>query len=291
MAASHFFIGLSAGIAILAVPVLTLTPGSSVPQHVIDWIEGPTSQQSVAVNTVDSAVNRPLHGYQPGDPTPSADLVPTIEPFAEPTAAPTQVPPPAPQVPAPALANLRWAGTGVIHSNGVPVYVRRVPGVDSGADPQIADGSPVLISAGQPLTVGNQQWRAVKGLNGVVGWIPTSQLAVDGQAPPAQPILVATTHTAIATTAGTSTSTSNSSVSSTSMPTPAAPTQRAAIAFTDGTGVVLRNSPNDADRSRTGLMEGSRVTILAVATDWVQVRADNGATGWVPARYIAATAA
>jgi uncharacterized protein YgiM (DUF1202 family) len=35
-------------------------------------------------------------------------------------------------------------------------------------------------------------------------------------------------------------------------------------------------------------MDGMAVTVLeASGSDWVRVRADNGQTGWVPARYLA----
>jgi hypothetical protein len=104
-------------------------------------------------------------------------------------------------------------------------------------------------------------------LDGVVGWIPSTQVAVDGEAPPA-PILVAMTVT----------------------PTPETPggvSQRAVIANTDGSGVVLRNSPNAADRTPHGLMDGMGVTVLQRSgADWVQVRADNGQTGGIPAQYV-----
>jgi hypothetical protein len=70
-------------------------------------------------------------------------------------------------------------------------------------------------------------------------------------------------------------------------PTGAAQAERGRIANTDGSGVVLRNSPNDADRSRAGLMDGASVNLLEQSgSDWVHVRADNGQSGWVPARYV-----
>src|SRR5579864_8875860 len=263
MAAGHFFIGLGAGIAILAVPVLTLTPGSTVPQHIVDWIEGPPPQTAAAPKVVsdNAAANVPLRGYQPGDPTPAPEVAPTVKPLAEPTrrAAPTSQP----LVDAPPLTSLRWAGTGVIHSAGAPVTVRRVAGVDSPGDAVIADGSPVLVSIGPPLQVGADQWRAVRGLNGVVGWVPSAQVAVDGEAP--------------------------IYVGATPGPSPTALTQseRGVIANTGGAGVVLRNSPNDADRTGTGLMDGAGVRLLEHSgSEWVHVRADSGQSGWVPAQYI-----
>jgi hypothetical protein len=87
MAASHFFVGLSAGIALLAVPVLLFTPGSGVPRQVFEWIEGPP--RAVQLTNEDAAGSRPLSGYQPGDPTPSPQAVPTIQAYGQPTPPPT----------------------------------------------------------------------------------------------------------------------------------------------------------------------------------------------------------
>lgn len=265
MAAGHFFVGLAAGVAILAVPAILFTPASSVPQHVVEWIEGPPAPSLPITTNEDVAATRPLRGYQPGDPTPAAQAAPTIQPPTTPTALPTRAPIASgqlsPNVSA-STANLRWSGSGVIRSGGVPVYVRRVAGVDSRDDPQIPDSSPVLVAAGAPLQVGGQQWRGVRALNGIEGWVPSAQVAVDGE-PSAAPIQVAASAT------------------------PGAASNRGTIANTDGTGVVLRNSANDADRSRAGLQEGTAVTVLeASGSDWLHVRADNGQTGWVPARYV-----
>jgi len=270
MAAGHFFVGLAAGVAILSVPALLFTPASSVPQHVVEWIQGPPVASLPITTNDDVAANRPLRGYQPGDPTPAAQAAPTTQPPTTPTALATRLPTidsgqVAPNVSA-AAANLRWAGSGVIRSGGVPVWVRRAAGVDSRDDPQMPDGSPVLVAAGAPIQVGGQQWRGVRALNGIVGWVPSTQLAVDGE-PSTAPIQVA------AATA-----------------TPSAGQNRATIANTDGSGVVLRNSPNDADRSKAGLMEGTRVTVLeASGSDWLHVRADSGQAGWVPSRYVKAS--
>jgi SH3-like domain-containing protein len=259
MSAGHFFVGLGAGIAILSVPVMLLTPGSAAPEHLISWIMGPDPQPKAQITTQDAAANRPQVGYRPGNPTPAPETAPpTIEPLKSARARPT----PQPIVNAPPLDTLRWQGTAVIHSGGMPVYVRRVAGIDSRDDPILPDGSPVLVSSGPPLQIGAQQWRAIRGLNGVVGWVPTSQVAVDGEAPPA-PLVAA------------------------AAPTPTVSPQLATIANTDGLGVVLRNSPNEADRTRTGLMDGTRVTVLEWSgANWAHVRADNGLSGWVPAQYV-----
>jgi len=267
VSAGHFFVGLGAGLAILTIPVALLNP--ALPQHIEGWINGSPPDAASLTTTQSAAVTRPLSGYKPGDPTPTVEAPPLIQARVTPTAEPAARPAVVPSGPAPQLADLRWAGTGVIHSGGIPVYVRKVAGVDSLDDPLIADGSPVLVSSTPPLQIGSQQWRAIRGLNGVIGWVPSYQVAVDGEPPP-QPLLVA--------------------VGPTPTVQPSASTtgpQSGLIANTDGAGVVLRNSPNDADRERAGLMDGAHVVVLEWSgTDWLHVRADNGLTGWVPAQYV-----
>ena len=262
MAASHFFVGLGAGIAILVVPVLTLAPGLDVPHRLATWIDGPPSQTAQLPRTDAAALSRPVRGYKPGDPTPAVETPPpTLRPLvvATPAARIQQAVPP----PLTSGASMR---TGVIRSGGQPVYVRRLAGVESPDDTMIADGSPVLVSAGGGLQAGDQGWRAVRGLNGVTGWVPSAQVAVDGEPPPQ---LVA---------------------ASSATPAPSgASANTARIANTDGAGVVLRNSPNDADRRPAGFLDGTNVTVVNRAgNDWVQVRADNGQQGWIPARYLTA---
>jgi hypothetical protein len=68
--------------------------------------------------------------------------------------------------------------TGVIRSGGAAVAVRGAAGVESENDPRLADGSPVLVGA--ELEAGGQVWRAVRGLGGIVGWVPSAMVAVDG---------------------------------------------------------------------------------------------------------------
>ena len=266
MSAGHFFVGLGAGIAILAVPVLTLTPGRELPQRLVAWIDGPPPREA-QVSADDAAVTRPLRGYRAGDPTPGADA-PTPPPTLSPSDRPTPSSVPTEVVSAPS-AQVGGSGikTGVIRSDGAPVAVRRVAGVDGGDDPLIPDGSPVLVSSGAGVQAVGQQWRAIRALGGISGWVLSSQLVVDGEAAqaPRQPVQVA---------AG--------------VPSPTPGDQRATIANTDGAGVVLRNSPNEADRTTRGLMDGAGVTVLERAgADWAHVRSDNGLQGWIPARYLA----
>jgi SH3-like domain-containing protein len=267
MAASHFFVGMGAGVAMLSIPVITL--GGDLPQRVVAWIEAP-APQILPARTDNAAASRPERGYRPGDPTPAPDAAPpTVAPVA---AKATATPAPAvqvaistPQAPQGAVR------TGVIRGNGAPVHVRRAAGVQSADDPVLADGSPVLVSAGSALQLGVEAWRAVRGLNGVAGWVPSGQVAVDGEPPPPGPIAVAGTQATPA------------------VPRPSPTSERARIAKTGGVGVVLRNSPNDADRSRSGLADGATVSVLERSgADWVHVRADSGRQGWVPTRYVEA---
>jgi SH3-like domain-containing protein len=150
----------------------------------------------------------------------------------------------------------------------------------------LAEGSPVLVSAGNALQIGGTAWRAVRGLNGIVGWVPSSQVVVDGEAPPqmvAAPSLSGTPGTPGIPLAGATPAAGPVQVGG-------ATSERLKVANTDGVGVVLRNSPRDADKSRTGLIDGTSVGVVERSgSDWVHVRADNGQDGWVPARYVVPT--
>src|SRR5690242_8881112 len=140
MSASHFFVGLGAGLALLTVPVLTVAPGLDLPGRFSTWVQGPPPQ-SARLTTDNAAVARPVRGYVPGDPTPTPPASPpTLQPVGIPTPAGQQRPPIISQPP-PIGGTLR---TGVIRSGGTPVFVRSAPGAETSADPQLADGSPVL---------------------------------------------------------------------------------------------------------------------------------------------------
>jgi hypothetical protein len=249
VAASHFFVGLGAGLALLTLPVLALGPGMDVPGRFAAWIDGgprPASSTSGAT----AQLTRPVRGFVPGEPTPdAAGPPPTLAPAARPTAVP---PPPQPTLRLPPSGSAMR--TGIIRSGGGPVTVRRAAGIDGPSDPILADGSPVLVNAGAEVQAAGQGWRAIRGLNGVVGWVPSAQVNVDGEARAAT--------------------------------TPAS--ERLTVANTGGAGVALRASPRDDDRLPRGLVDGTQVAVLERSgTDWVRVRADNGAEGWVPARYLA----
>ena len=270
MAASHFFVGLAAGAALLTVPVLALSPALDLPHQLVAWIDGPPPAPSSTTDV--AAVSRPIRGYVPGAPAaagndqPSVDAgtpPPTLAPAARPTVAPAR---PAVAV-APPSNSLR---TGVLRGGGQAVVVRRAPGAESADDPLLPDGSPVLVSGGSDTQVGDQHWRGVRGLNGIVGWVPAYQVVVDGETPVQPPPAAA---------------------AATLMPTMVA--ERLRVANTGGVGVVLRGSPTDADRRPVGLAEGATVAVVergGANNEWVHVHTDTGQDGWVPARYLAPAA-
>lgn len=280
MAASHFFIGLGAGVALLTIPVLVLAPGLDLPGRFEAWIEGPPPappSSSIEVPT------RPVRGYVPGT-TQSVDEPPTPPPTLSPAVRPTE-PPAAPLAATPVLGSAlappgNGLRTGVIRAGGSGAFVRHAAGVESADDPLLPDGSPVLVSAGPGLRIGNDLWRGVRGLGGVVGWVLASQLQVDGEEP--QP-------GSQAATAGQPLQVGGARTPAQLQGTPTATTQdRVRIVNTGGVGVALRGSPNDADRRPSGLADGATVAVVdRLGNDWVHVRADTGQDGWVPARYVA----
>ena len=139
----------------------------------------------------------------------------------------------------------------------------------------------MLVSVGGVIQVAGQPWRAVRGLNGVVGWVPGAQVVVDGEAPP--PPLVGSSPP----TPGPALTPNSATPGTGAIVVGGAPLERLKVANTDGSGVVLRNSPRDADKSHSGLMDGALVYVVERSgADWVHVRADNGQEGWIPARYV-----
>jgi SH3-like domain-containing protein len=277
MGASHFFLGVGAGLAILTIPTAVFAPQLDLPQRVGAWLAGPPPSEAARVVTGNevTASNRPRRGFVAGDPTPTPELQPppTLQPRVTSQAAASsssgssslvsaQVPAAVPTLPP---AGLR---TGVIRSGGGgAVYVRRVAGIQSPDDAMLPDGSPVLVSASSEIQVSGQTWRSVRGLNGVAGWVPSSMVSIDGQtaAPNANP----------------------------RQPQPAGAPQdeqgeRAMIANTDGEGVALRKSARPDDRTSAGLREGTTVFVLEHGDgNMAHVRADNGQEGWVPSQYLA----
>jgi len=68
---------------------------------------------------------------------------------------------------------------------------------------------------------------------------------------------------------------------------PALATHEGVVAYTDGSGVVLRATPNDKDWTPRGFMDGTRVTVLErQGSDWAHVRGPHDEEGWIPARYL-----
>ena len=269
MAASHFFLGVGAGIAILTIPTVFVAPQLDVAQRIGAWVAGPPREEAPRSLTNDLAgLNRPLRGYVTGQPTPTAEPPPTLQPRVTPEAATSaSSSSSAPTRRVEAVPTLPPAGvrTGVIRSGGGgAVYVRRVAGMQSPDDATLPDGSPVLISASSEIQVSGQTWRSVRGLNGVSGWVPSSMVSVDGS-----------TVVASAQAVG-------------QLAAADAPPERAVVANTDGEGVALRASARPDDRLPAGLMDGTVVVVLERSgADMARVRADNGQEGWVPARYLA----
>jgi SH3-like domain-containing protein len=272
MGASHFFLGVSAGVAILTIPTVIVAPQFDLPQRIGAWVAGPPPGEPSAARAISGSdlqpSTRPRRGFAAGEPTPTpeAQVPPTLQPRAAPlpatsAASSNNVAPPQP-VPTLPPAGLR---TGVIRSGGGgAVYVRRVAGIQSPDDALLPDGSPVLVSASSEIQVSGQTWRSVRGLNGVAGWVPSSMVSIDGQtaAPNANPRQQAASATPQA--------------------------ERAVIANTDGEGVALRRSARPDDRTSSGLREGTNVSVVERGdADMVHVRADNGQEGWVPAQYLA----
>jgi SH3-like domain-containing protein len=271
MAASHFFIGMGAGLAILTIPAVIAAPQMDLPQRIGAWVAGPPQSEAVrAVRGDDAATaaNRPRRGYQVGDATPTPELQPppTLQPrVIAPPPQPAAEPQPAPQ----AVPTLPPSGlqTGVIRSGGGgAVYVRRVAGIQSPEDKLLPDGSPVLVSASSEIQVSGQTWRSVRGLNGVSGWVPSSMVSVDGQTAPPN---------------------ANPRQAQPASDTPQA--ERAVVVNTDGQGVTLRRSAHLDDRTTAGLREGTQVSVLERGQEMARVRADNGQEGWVPLQYLASS--
>src|SRR5919202_6032235 len=149
MAASHFFLGVGAGLAILTIPTAVFAPQLDLPQRIGAWVAGPPASEGSRPSAADVASsNRPLRGYVAGrasTPTPEPQAPPTLQPPVAPGAASAAStggqaaagPPQA--VPTLPPAGLR---TGVIRSGGGgAVYVRRVGGVHS-ADDALLSGRP-----------------------------------------------------------------------------------------------------------------------------------------------------
>jgi hypothetical protein len=63
---------------------------------------------------------------------------------------------------------------------------------------------------------------------------------------------------------------------------------QARVVKTDGLGLILHAAPNTETRRPAGLLEGTTVTILELASDeWARVQAETQQVGWVPTGFLA----
>lgn len=274
MSGAQFFAGIVAGMAMLAVPAVIFLSPIDVPRQIGAWLE-PTAARSFAEQEP-AALARPKRGATGAEPVPTPAPVPTLEPARVPTQRP------APPQPA-ASANGLPAGwsTGTVRSGGAGVTVRRAVNVNSPSDPFLPEGAPVLLSPSGVMRVDGQEWRSVRALNNVVGWVPANLVAVDS-APPAYAAGQAAVKVAGVQAPG---------APPTGAQSPAAAQLAAGgrmrVARTDGEGVILRATPRMEDRTTRGLLDGATVTLVEQAgADWARVRADNGLEGWVPLYYL-----
>lgn len=256
MPESQFFVGLLAGGAMLAAPVLTLTVGSSLfeaPARTSAWInESTNGRPRMEMATVNG---RPVRGYVPGAavPTQAALPLPTLQPASVPKA--REVPPELAPTTAPVTTNGGWS-PAVVRTTEAGVSVRRAIGVESSGDPVLPNGAAVQVSSNSSIRLRGQEWRSVRAAGGVIGWLPAELLV-----------------TAEAAASGVT----GEAIAGSSM----------RVAHTDGQGVVLRNSPQPDDRVPRGLLEGTPVQVLQRSgSEWVQVRAANGLEGWIPTQYV-----
>jgi hypothetical protein len=90
MAASHFFLGVGVGIAILTIPTLVVAPQLDLAERIGAWVAGPAPDETSRgqnANADLASLNRPLRGYA-GQPTPTAEPPPTLQPRSVPRPAP-----------------------------------------------------------------------------------------------------------------------------------------------------------------------------------------------------------
>lgn len=297
MGTNQFFLGLIAGVAMLVFPVLTIAFGISpldLPNRVGAWIEQPTQRQAHAASDVEVAgVTRPHSGYVPGQATATPLPLPTLEAASIPGGSGTgaRAAAGAGQGQAPAanpVAASSWSH-GVVTAPG-GVRVLQAVGLESATDPLLAPGTPVYLSGSGTIRLNGQEWRSIRAHDNIVGWVPNGTVASAAVSPQAYVTGQYGAVQATPTAQGQGAAAARSRAGTTgSEPTVVHPGQRVRVANTDGSGVVFRNSPRAEDRTTQGLTEGAGATVLEWAdSEWVRVRADNGAEGWLPARYLTA---
>lgn len=256
--ASHFFVGLMAGAAMLAGPALVLGMGGSLleaPARVRAWVDEPARATPGRVEVAGASI-RPVRGYVAGVPASAfeAEALPTLQPVTVPEGRAGGPPEPiVAAAPAPILG-----ARAVIQTGGAGVTVHRAIGLNNPADPVLQDGTLVQVSPSGTIRVQGQAWRSVRVAGGVIGWVPEEALAFpDGAQPGTTPPTVAGRI-------------------------------RMRVVNTDGVGVVLRASPRFDDRTPTGVREGGSVTVLeARGAEWVRVQLDTRQEGWLPAQFLA----
>jgi hypothetical protein len=260
MGANQFFVGVLAGLAMLAIPltVMGFTGGIlNFPDRLAAWINEPGVRAPTPVG-----VSRPASGYVPGQPTvpPTPESLPTLKPANQPTPARIGIASAPPPNPVYTTGSNGWAQAVVLGADGQAVPLRRAIGVTNATDPLLQPGATVLLSPYGVIRLNGQEWRSVRTPEGAIGWLPAEALAPAGTFVAGVPVPTS--------------------------PPIGAPS-RLRVANTDGQGVVLRASARDDDRTPSALVEGTTVSVLEMSgTDWVHVHADSGLEGWIPSKYL-----
>jgi hypothetical protein len=112
------------------------------------------------------------------DATPTATPVPTETPTTTPTNTPTSTASATPtDTPTPTVTPTPIQGeTAVITTQGNPISVRRSPGGQQVLF-QLQNGTMVILQNGR-ANQGGELWREVRTVEGVLGWVPESFLAI-----------------------------------------------------------------------------------------------------------------
>lgn len=258
MAASHFFVGIGVGAAMLVLPLATMSGAFG------DTFAPPTRVSVKPELEVAAAQTRPYSGYKPGQPTQTPLPLPTLQPITLPTPQPTSA-----AMAARGLTQPGWQ-QATVSNNGQGTFARQAIALEGPRDVLLAEGTPVLLSPYGSIRLREQEWRSVRGLDGaLLGWVPVAHLrGVEPQSAGAP------------TVAG-------ARATPPAQPSAVAASERRRVANTDGVGVILRNSPTMDDRSRNALVEGAVVTVQQrQGAEWAFVRAENGLSGWVPTQYL-----
>lgn len=276
MSGYTFFLGMVAGVALLAIPLFALDG----PEGIATWVASRTEPEVRSTATsVPLGQLRPQSGFVPGDPTPTPIPLPNIP-------APGETPEPAPvptmeEAVASAPDEARAVDAPHCAPEQAPGFVlgfaelRQQVGDAMGAAIECEHTNPESGDRVQRTTTGMAVYSPSSGLTrftdgwrhwaltpgGVVAWE-----GADATPPPEVAGVTAELREGAEEAEG----------------------ERMRVVNTDGLGVVFRNSPNLEDRQTRGLLEGQVATVLERQGDeWLRVRAPNGVEGWVPAQYLA----